>query len=110
MLKSALVAIAIILTVGVTVWITTSRLTPPVTIQQQIDSLNRIDDSLKHKQFLLDSAINEHEDRISGMEDTISKIKSNTVIINRHYHDTITYIDKFGLQQLDSFFKKRYSY
>jgi len=110
MLKALLVAVGFILAVGLTVWITTSRLTPPVTIQHQIDSLNRIDDSLKHGQVVLDSAINEHEDRISGMEDTISKIKSNTVIINRHYHDTITYIDKFGVQQLDSFFKTRYAY
>jgi len=110
MLKSALVAIAIILTVGVTVWITTSRLTPPVTIQQQIDSINKIDDSLKHGQVVLDSAINEHEDRISGIEDSIATVRTITITINKNYHDTITYIDKFGVQQLDSFFKTRYAY
>jgi hypothetical protein len=110
MLKATLVTIAIILTVGLTVWVLSPKSPSQINIENRIDSLCRIDDSLKYKQFLLDSAINEHEDRISGIEDSIATVRTITITINKNYHDTITYIDKFGLQQLDSFFKTRYAY
>jgi hypothetical protein len=110
MLKAALVTIGIILAVGITVWITTSRLTPSINIEHKIDSLNKIDDSIKHKQVIIDSIIQDNEYRISDLEDSVSKVRNTTIIINKHYHDTITYVDKFGVHQLDSFFKLRYAY
>ena len=77
-------------------------------IYNKIDSLNHNIDSLTNQNKKLDSAILIYTNQIDMLDSSINKIKNQKTIIKEIYHETISNVDNYNGNQLDSFFSKRY--
>jgi len=88
------------------------QLTPASDMSEQvykkIDSLNHNIDSLTEQNKKLDSSISVYTNQIYELDKSIDKIKNEKTTIKEIYHETITNVDNYNGNQLDSFFSKRY--
>jgi len=77
-------------------------------VYKKIDSLNHNIDSLTQQNKRLDSSIAKYTNQIDELDKSIDKIKNEKTTIKEIYHETITNVDNYNGNQLDSFFTKRY--
>jgi peptidoglycan hydrolase CwlO-like protein len=82
----------------------------PADLKASIDSLTTQNKKLIEHQKLMDSAISAYQSQINQIDNHISRIKSQTTIVNKYYNDLGKQIDQYQPTQIDSFFKSRYNY
>ena len=74
----------------------------------KIDSLNKILKNIELNQQKLDSTIQVYNKEIKMIDQNISKIKSDKILIMKQYNEKINRVNSFNTNQLDSFFTDRY--
>lgn len=79
-------------------------------IKAQIDSLAKVNDSLKRKQAKLDSVSYEYQIQIDNLDWKVQNVGEKKTVIREYYHDRVKEPATYNPHQLDSFFKNRYSY
>jgi len=82
----------------------------PKELKASIDSLTAVNKKLMESQKHMDSAISIYESKIDQIDNQIDNIKNKTTIINRYYNGLGQQVDHYSPTQVDSFFKKRYTY
>ncbi len=89
-------------------------LTPAVKMSQtdkaQIDSLNVMIKQLHEDNVKLEDEIEEFNQKIEEVDNSIDKIKGQKTIVKEIYHEKINSVDKLTVRELDSFFTDRYKY
>ena len=87
-------------------------LTPKVRMsveqKNQIDSLTVLVNRLHQDNLKLETKIQNFNEEINQVDQTIGKIKSEKTIIKEIYHEKISNVDKLTIAELDSFFANRY--
>jgi len=79
-------------------------------IKGQIDSLSKVNQTLKAKQDSMEDLSRKYEDAILDLDYRIQNVGESKTIIREVYHDKIKQPAKYTPKQLDGFFKKRYNY
>ena len=89
-------------------------LTPKIQMSYQektkIDSLNMMMKELSKEQEKINSSIVNYNKNIEKVDNNISTIKNQKIIIKEIYHDEINRVVNYNDAQLDSFFTNRYGY
>lgn len=92
-------------------WIT-FVLTPTIEMseneKQKIDSLNILIKEMYAEQEKLDDKIDNINNEIKDVDNSIDKIKGQKIIIKETYHEKINRASNFTEPELDSFFSDRY--
>ena len=82
----------------------------PAELQATIDSLTNANKALIEHQKQIDSTIHVYETQVKEVDDKIGHIKEKTTIIREYYHEQSQAASLYTPTQIDSFFRKRYSY
>lgn len=91
-------------------YFTTPKTTMSDEDKNKVDSLlNRIE-LLMDKQKKIDENISKFEGNIKVINDSITKIKKEKLVIREIYYEEINRVRNFNDKQLDSFFTARYGY
>lgn len=91
-------------------YFTTPKTTMSDEDKNKVDSLLTRIELLMEKQKKLDENISKFEGNIKIINDSITKIKKEKLIIREIYYEEINRIRNFDDKQLDSFFTTRYGY
>lgn len=91
-------------------YFTTPKTTMSDEDRNKVDSLLTRIELLMEKQKKLDENISKFEGNIKIINDSITKIKKEKLIIREIYYEEINRVRNFDDKQLDSFFTTRYGY
>lgn len=76
---------------------------------QKLDSLSTQIELLHKDNLRLESEIENYNEKIGEIDESINKVKGQKTIIKEYYHEKINNVDKLTVPELDSFFTNRYS-
>ncbi len=76
--------------------------------KKQIETLNNSIKELNASNLILETKISKFDKEIEQVDKSIGLIKNQKTIIKEFYHEKISNIDKFTLDEIDSFFTNRY--
>lgn len=79
-----------------------------LTSKNELEYITKRTEELLIQQKDLKEKIAMYDSKIDSLDNSISKIKNEKVIIKEIFHEKINSIDTFSRTQLDSFFTDRY--
>lgn len=80
----------------------------PAELNNRLENLTKVTDSLQKKIKEHDLDIQNQEKAIDSVDNEISKTKEKTTIIKKYYYEKSNAVNNYTPNQLDSFFSNRY--